>query len=127
MLRELSEVWDRAGEVERNGIMRYAKFFKSSERLSELEKYGAISPTAGVVVKTGVSTGERIDAVIKNMKDWTEEDFWNEMTELLAQSKAEKDSKQIMRIMEMKAKAMGLLKEDSKGTNFTLGYDAGAS
>ena len=25
-----------------------------------------------------------------------------------------------MRIMEMKAKAMGLLKEDSKGTNFTL-------
>ena len=85
-----------------------------------MEKYGAISPTAGVVVKTGVSTGERIDAAIKNMKDWTEEDFWNEMTELLAQSKAEKDSKQIMRIMEMKAKAMGLLKEDSKGTNFTL-------
>ena len=119
-LRELSEVWDRAGEVERNGIMRYAKFFKSSERLSEMEKYGAISPTAGVVVKAGVSTGERIDAAIKNMKDWTEEDFWNEMTELLAQSKAEKDSKQIMRIMEMKAKAMGLLKEDSKSTNFTL-------
>ena len=78
-LRELPEAWDRAGEVERNGIMRYAKFFKSSERLLEMEKYGAISPTAGVVVKAGVSTGERIDAAIKNMKDWTEEDFWNKL------------------------------------------------
>lgn len=115
-MAELVEMYDRGSDAERSTVLRYAKYFGKDADI-ELTIADKVSAS---VAKVKPSTEERIEIAIKNMKDWTEEDFWNEMTELLAQSKAEKDSKQIMRIMEMKAKAMGLLKEDNKGTNFTL-------
>lgn len=128
-LYDLQTWW--AGDIleeDRKKVMDYVLLFGGLSRVKQVEKHGAISPedvasymiAVPAICPDGKTTEERITLAVKNMKDWTEEDFWNEMTELLERSKLEKDSKQIMRIMEMKAKAMGLLKEDNKSSNFTF-------
>jgi hypothetical protein len=52
-----------------------------------------------------------VEKVIKNMKDWTDEDFWNEMTELYLRCKSADDIKSVKSILEMKAKTMGLMND----------------
>lgn len=118
-------------DEDRKRVMDYVLLFGGMPRVRQVEKHGALRPddVAAYMIATPQPTPEkvevpsveeRINVAVKNMKDWTEQDFWDEMTLLLEQSKLEKDSKQIMRIMEMKAKAMGLLKEDNKSSNFTF-------
>ncbi len=68
----------------------------------------------------GVSRDEEFRArlsKLKNMKDWTADDFWNEMTYLYETCRTEGDWKSVKAILEMKAKAMGLINGDNQGGN----------
>jgi hypothetical protein len=59
---------------------------------------------------------------IKSMKDWTVEDFWDEVTELYAKCKTRDDVRSVKQILEMKAKSMGILEDRDKGVtnNFIM-------
>jgi hypothetical protein len=58
----------------------------------------------------------------KSMADWTEDDFWNELTELYGKCKTRDDVKSVKQILEMKAKAMGIMDDGNAGVtnNFIL-------
>lgn len=59
---------------------------------------------------------------IKNLGDWSVEDFWDEVTYLYSKVKSEDDVKSMKQILEMKGKSMGILSEGDRGTtnNFIL-------
>ncbi len=59
---------------------------------------------------------------MKSMSEWTEEDFWKEMTELYVKCKTVDDVRSVKQILELKAKTMGLLEEKDKGgvNNFLM-------
>lgn len=59
---------------------------------------------------------------MKSMAEWTEEDFWNEMTELYVRCKTSEDVRSVKQILELKAKTMGLLEDKERGgtNNFLM-------
>lgn len=57
----------------------------------------------------------QLNAMIRNMKDWDEKDFWNEMTFIYAKAKLGEDVKTMKQILELKGKAMGLLEQQPQG------------
>ena len=65
---------------------------------------------------------EHVLAKIKSMSEWTEEDFWREMTELYVKCKTAEDVRSVKQILELKAKTMGLLEEKDNGgvNNFLM-------
>ena len=68
----------------------------------------------------GVSREEEFRArlsKLKNMKDWTADDFWNETTYLYETCRTEGDWKSVKAILEMKARAMGIINGDNQGGN----------
>jgi len=59
---------------------------------------------------------------IKNLGEWSVEDFWDEVTYLYSKVKSEDDVKSMKQILEMKGKSMGVLSDGDRGmtNNFIL-------
>lgn len=84
-----------------------------SELAGKLEGKGYIFPASSLTFNAGV----KFDRLMKNMGEWTEEDFWDEMTELYGMVKSQQDIRQMRAILEMKAKAMGIMEDGDRGVN----------
>ena len=123
-LHLLSDWWDKVGSEDMIRLREYIRFFGGADRVLETEEHGAVSPKAKLadakVAEQNAKTSIDIDLAVKSMANWTEEDFWEEMTKLMVMCKGDKDTKGIMKILEMKAKMMGLLKEDAKPVSVAI-------
>jgi hypothetical protein len=117
-LGELKECVEGLTGDELDKVMRYCKYFGGIGRHDAVLDGQIMDKLALMDVDEPMKMS--LDAAIKNMKDWTDEDLWTEMTMLLAECKAGKDSKSVMRILEMKAKTMGLMRDDVLDGNAAL-------
>lgn len=86
---------------------------------TEIDTIDAAESTIKDAPKNGYTSIEgylaQLNAMIRNMKDWDEKDFWNEMTFIYAKAKLGEDVKTMKQILEMKGKAMGLLEQQPQG------------
>jgi len=121
-MKLLDDWWNSISGEDMLRVREYIRYFGSTERDLEVDEHGAVSPKVKED-ETKFAAEEAkidIDLAVKNMANWTEEDFWLEMTKLMMMCKNDKDTKGIMKILEMKAKMMGLLKEDAKPVNVAI-------
>lgn len=84
---------------------------------SIMGKVAKIPSESQLKKKESKKTFEEAILSMKNMKDWTEDDFWQEMTELYVKCKTAEDVRSVKQILELKAKTMGILEEKEKGGN----------
>lgn len=116
----LDVAYSRLTDWERGIVDDYVSYWSENSVPLDLSSEGESSS----VVLSGDSSSlssalvdsESISSKIKDMGDWTVEDFWAEMTDLYSKCKSAEDVRSMKQILEMKARSMGILDDGDKGT-----------
>jgi hypothetical protein len=118
---ELGVLYRRMDEYDRGIVDSYCERWEKGSMNAKLSIVGSVGETASrKEAAREIARQDFSEAILtmKSMEEWTEADFWNEMTELYVRCKTSEDVRSVKQILELKAKTMGLLEEkDRGGTN----------
>ena len=85
------------------------------ERMQEIASLLGVDlpeiPADEIAPPSLIGESRNLKRIVKNMGEWTEKEFWDELTELYNTSLGDKDTKTLKEILFLKAKSLGLMKD----------------